>query len=306
MAVYIATSENEAKSSKTLELGANQTIPLTVKEAIKAYDTIRVMTDHGELDNDNYKNESIAVMNNDLKELVLGGEYAESQLVLENDATDGLVFTPYDSQNRVLPPDDDIRNADYFIIGDDSDNDSNGYTGKEFEVFIPSRYLGRPVKRIGKNAFRNSAVSHIKIGLGVETLSKSSFENSEEDSFLTTIEIPSSCRKRASESDLIFAGTAIHTFSVIHGTYEIAPKEFKNCQRLESVFIPGTVERIGAEAFADCISLKSITFQGVNPPILGSDVFPVELDAIYVHRDSVEKYRSENSWFKYASKIIGY
>lgn len=43
---------------------------------------------------------------------------------------------------------------------------------------------------------------------------------------------------------------------------EITAKAFYNCNKLEEVTIPNTIQKIGSEAFANCSSLRTIYFEG--------------------------------------------
>lgn len=50
---------------------------------------------------------------------------------------------------------------------------------------------------------------------------------------------------------------------------EIAEKAFYSCMELEKIEIPGSVDKVGSEAFANCPVLKVVYFEGNSPKSLG-------------------------------------
>lgn len=67
---------------------------------------------------------------------------------------------------------------------------------------------------------------------------------------------------------------------------------------LESVYLPATIERIGARAFEGCSRLASVTVYALTPPMLDSNVFrnvPEGLVA-YVPAGAIALYQEANGW----------
>ena len=83
----------------------------------------------------------------------------------------------------------------------------------------------------------------------------------------------------------------------------IGKQAFYNCALLDDIVIPDCVTEIKDEAFGKCAILRSITFLSSTPATLGTDVF-AELPTdyvIYVPEAAVEAYKS--AWSQYADHI---
>lgn len=67
---------------------------------------------------------------------------------------------------------------------------------------------------------------------------------------------------------------------------------------LESVYLPATVERIGAGAFEDCSQLASVTVYALTPPVLESNVFRNVPDGLvaYVPAGVIALYQEADGW----------
>ena len=48
------------------------------------------------------------------------------------------------------------------------------------------------------------------------------------------------------------------SYTVIDGTEEINKFAFKDCEMLEELFLPGSIKRIGINAFYRCVNLKVV------------------------------------------------
>ncbi len=83
----------------------------------------------------------------------------------------------------------------------------------------------------------------------------------------------------------------------------IRAQAFSNCQLLDDVVIPASVITVANEAFAGCTNLKSITFLSSTPAGLGENVFDnlPEDYVIYVPEAAVETYKA--TWAQYADHI---
>ena len=128
-----------------------------------------------------------------------------------------------------------------------------------------------------------------------------------------------------------FRGTAIKTITIPSKVRELSYLVFEKCNSLESIIlseglvfissycigsarlaeitIPATIQEISYQAFAWCPELKSVYIKAITPPkhsnnyLFGSGF---ENRKIYVPRQSLEAYRTSESWKKYASIIEGY
>ncbi len=83
----------------------------------------------------------------------------------------------------------------------------------------------------------------------------------------------------------------------------IGKQAFYNCALLDDVVIPDSVKSIQDEAFRKCANLRIITFQSATPATLGADVFadmPADY-VIYVPDSAVTAYKE--AWPQYADHI---
>lgn len=79
---------------------------------------------------------------------------------------------------------------------------------------------------------------------------------------------------------------------------------FKNCPLLEEIEMPETLNYMYGEVFAGCTSLRAVTLHSREVPYLyGSDIFPEELEKIYVEDDLYDEYLQSDNWSQYADKI---
>ena len=77
---------------------------------------------------------------------------------------------------------------------------------------------------------------------------------------------------------------------------------------ITSVEIQSGVTSIGERAFSGCIELTSVTVKRTTPPALSDSVFDDTADnlKIFVPAASVDDYKSDENWSKYADKISTY
>ena len=115
---------------------------------------------------------------------------------------------------------------------------SNGtitnYTGSENFVTIPSEINGEAVTAIGESAFAKTYIETVIIPDSVEVIGNYAFTKSSGT-------FDSQLKRVVVEGD---------------GLLEIGEGAFKNCDNLESVLLPNSVESIGDYAFYNCSSLS--------------------------------------------------
>lgn len=79
---------------------------------------------------------------------------------------------------------------------------------------------------------------------------------------------------------------------------------FYGCYELTSAIIPNSMTNIGHDAFFNCQGLTFITINATTPPTLGGDAFGDTNNCpINVPSESVETYKSAESWSVYANRI---
>lgn len=94
-------------------------------------------------------------------------------------------------------------------------------------------------------------------------------------------------------------------FIIPDGVTSINMDTFLNCENLIELTIPDRVTSIGQEAFKGCKNLAIIYCKPTMPPQIGDSGIPAKT-VIYVPMESIEAYKSNKYWIKYASQIIGY
>lgn len=116
---------------------------------------------------------------------------------------------------------------------------------------------------------------------------------------------------------LIFpGGKAYDNLTLLSPSFTtIGNRAFYSCKNLTTITIPKQVTKIEDEAFALCDQLKTIAFLSDNPVAsMGNDVFypgsgttPIidkeSFKNIFVRKNSLGNYRSDDFWGKYSNKI---
>lgn len=88
--------------------------------------------------------------------------------------------------------------------------------------------------------------------------------------------------------------------SRVTGVTEVPSYAF-DYTNLETVYLPATIEKIGACAFAECTKLSSLTIYAMAPPTLESNVFqgvPEGL-VVYVPAAAIAQYQDVEAWGKF-------
>lgn len=103
-----------------------------------------------------------------------------------------------------------------------------------------------------------------------------------------------------------FAPAGLTKYQIPTETTTIGENVFWYCTDLQSIKIPSSVENIREGAFRHCKVLSNIYCEPTIPPRLSdSNAFEDNADGrkIYVPRESVDVYKSADTWKKYASSI---
>lgn len=118
------------------------------------------------------------------------------------------------------------------------------------DVTIPLRYKMTPVKEISDRAFMNvrtltSIRTLISATHSVEKIGEHAFENCVN---LTSVKIVSDQGKNG--ADIVY----------YHGVTELAEETFSGCTKLQDIYLPATLTKIGYRAFKDCEKVKNVYY----------------------------------------------
>lgn len=172
-----------------------------------------------------------------------------------------------------------------------------------------------------------SNLCKVEISKNITTIGTNAFSYCEK---LSEITLPESVTRIEGGA---FRGTAIKTITIPSKVRKLSNQVFQNCNSLESIIlseglefinsecigstrlaeitIPATIQEISYRAFVGCPELKSVYIKAITPPkhpnnyLFGSDN-DLENRKIYVPRQSLEAYRTSESWKAYANIIEGY
>ena len=159
------------------------------------------------------------------------------------------------------------------------------------EVVIPAQYRGKPVTRIGNEAFRScGTITHVTVPSGVTSIGERAFfacrslkhitlpesvADVGKDAFaectaLTELDVPASIYETFGA---VFRGcSSLTQITIPVGVTRIAPFAFAQCKSLTAIALPATVTEIGEGAFFGCAALSSVTLPtGVTQ--IGKDAF---------------------------------
>ena len=173
-----------------------------------------------------------------------------------------------DSQgNTGQDPNDQVPSfLQYTVIGD-SVTITGCDTSATGELVIPANIEGKPVTKIGFEAFKESSLTSISIPSSVTDISERAFYKS---TSLTSISIPEGVT--TIKKDTFFECTSLTSITIPNNVTIIGDWAFYRCTSLTSVTIPDSVISIGDGAFFNCLGITSIIFSG-NAPEIGNDVF---------------------------------
>lgn len=94
-----------------------------------------------------------------------------------------------------------------------------------------------------------------------------------------------------------YSSCALLDISRVSGVTEVPSYAFDNT-KLETMYLPASIERIGNQAFYGCKQLSSMTIYAMTPPSLGSNVFtnvPEGL-VVYVPAAAIGQYQDALGW----------
>ena len=160
------------------------------------------------------------------------------------------------------------------------------------------------VNSIGERAFECcSSLTSITIPEGVMLIRSGAFSCC---SNLTSITIPEGVISIG--GDAFYHCSSLTSITIPEGVASIGLWAFRGCSSLTSITIPEGVTSIGEDAFYECSSLENVYCKAITPPVAGVEVFYSNASGrkIYVPMESVEAYKSADSWAEYADSIVGY
>lgn len=127
---------------------------------------------------------------------------------------------------------------------------------KDFDITIPSEYLGVPVTIIGYGAFAgisDSKITKITIPNTVVSIEAAAFKGNEE---LREVVIPDTVSVIGYGA--FYDCVKLENVVLPEGIPGIAGNTFRNCRKLNNLVIPESVKSIGYAAFYGCESLDGI------------------------------------------------
>ena len=110
----------------------------------------------------------------------------------------------------------------------------------------------------------------------------------------------------SSIGDGVFGYTAIEALNFLDSTFTSINGTFRQCEALQSLYLPASLTEIGERSFEDCKNLTSLYIAATTPPTLSSDAFNVVADKlkIYVPFESLNAYRT--NWSEYSDRFVAY
>ena len=163
---------------------------------------------------------------------------------------------------------------------DDGDLLGN-YNGAFQNNQLTSVTITNGVRNIGRQAFTNNQLTSITIPDSVTTIGSGAFERNP----LTSVTIPDSVTSIGFRA---FWGNQLTSITIGNNVATIESQAFYR-NPLTSVTIPASVTLIGSNAFAECIELTSVTFEGDNVKfatgaLAVGPAFPGNLEQVYSGR----------------------
>jgi hypothetical protein len=121
----------------------------------------------------------------------------------------------------------------------------------------PKIYLNLPskLKRIGKNAFKDSNISNVTIPDFIEHIGENAFEDCIQ---LETVKIGEMSFWKVIEEGTFSRCTSLEHINLPESITHISEYAFYNCKNLKSIIVPKSIETIDEYAFHGCENLELI------------------------------------------------
>lgn len=172
---------------------------------------------------------------------------------------------------------------------------------------IKSITIPNSVTAIGDGAFNDcQSLESVVLPNNLSKLSKLMFNYCHQ---LKAIDIPQSIT--VIDDGALYMCESLSEIIVPDGVERVEGRAFAWCKNLESITFGSSVTEIGYSALAGCEKLESIYLRATTPPTLEPHLFQdpdegVPDVTIYVPMESVDAYKSSESWSPYADRIEGY
>lgn len=158
---------------------------------------------------------------------------------------------------------DDATGCKYklYITGQTVNAEITGYVEQDGALVIPAKVGTAPVyevKRIAKEAFKESSITSVDIAEGIEEIGYQSFAGCKS---LKSAKIPPTITNWKEESYLNGAFmncTALETVELAEGLTKLGQEAFHGCKALTSVEIPSTITFFPSYVFWGCSSLVNV------------------------------------------------
>ncbi len=187
----------------------------------------------------------------------------------------------------------------------------NAIESIEYNAFehagIKSIIIPNSVTAIGHGAFNDcQSLESVVLPERLSKLSSSMFNCCLQ---LKSIDIPQSVT--VIEDGALYMCESLSEIIVPDGVKSVEGRAFAWCKNLETITFGSGVTKIGYSALAGCTKLDSIYLRATTPPTLEPHLFKdpdegVPDVTIYVPMDSVDEYKTSESWKLYADHIEGY
>lgn len=187
----------------------------------------------------------------------------------------------------------------YVVVGGTSVTITNYPTSATGEIIIPAFIEGKPVTRIGNNAFADcSGLTRVTIPDGVTSIGNAAFQHC---SNLTQVDIPESVNSIGYWA--FMNCSQLTSITIPNGVATIADSTFQFCSSLTSVIIPASVISIESFAFENCSSLIATYFAG-SPSLDGINLFEGTASGHKVYYLDTSIGFNVSSWAIYSPQAI--